>query len=205
MSAYTPSNTADACPPVNSGWAAIASPLPPTPNAALCTCMTNSLTCGVAAGVTTDAYGDIFNYICSANSAVCAGIVHNATTGTFGAYSVCNSAQQLGFVMNQYYFAQPSAARASACNFNGHATSRAAATAAGTCAALISQAGGNGNGTVATPTGNSSSGSQATHSAGTSSKAAAHGLSIPSMDTGMLQLGIYVCAAALTGVGMVLL
>lgn len=207
MSAYSASNTADACPSLGASWAAVATPLPPTPNAQLCNCMTNSLTCAVANGVATTSYGDLFSYICAQNPANCAGIVANATTGAYGAYSVCNSTQQLSFVMNAYYFAQASDARASACNFGGHAVSKSAATPAGTCAALISQAGANGNGSVAQPTGNSTSGSQVTTTAkgSSTSKAAANSLTMHVVDTGLLQLGVYVVGAALTGVGMILL
>jgi len=169
--------------------------------------MTNSLTCVSKAGLDPTFFEGNFNYICAQYPAACAGIQANASTGTYGAYSVCNSSQQLSFVMNQYYFNQPAgAARASACNFAGNATSRAASSATGSCVALISQAGANGNGSVAQPTAGASAASSGAGAASTSTqKAAAAGLSVPTMDTGLLQLGIYVLGAALTGVGMVLL
>lgn len=204
MSAYTTSNTATSCPTTGASWAAVASPLPPTPNAQLCQCMVNELTCAAVAGLAVTNYQSNFDYICAANPANCVGIQANASTGKYGAYSVCNSTQQLSFVMNQYYFDQPAAGRASACNFGGNATTKTAAAASGTCSALIAQAGTNGNGTVATPTGNSTSGSQATSSsAGKTSKAGANGLSV--LHTGNMQLGVYVLGAVLTGVGMILL
>jgi len=202
-SAYTPTATADSCPTLGANWNAVASPLPPTPNANLCSCMTNTLTCVVKSGLDVEYYEGNFNYICEQNPAACAGIQANATTGTYGAYSVCNSTQQLSFVMNQYYFAQPAgAARASACNFAGNATSRAAASASGTCVALISQAGANGNGSVAQATVVATTVATATRSA---TKAAAAGLNVPMMETGLFQFGVYIFGAALTGIGMIFL
>jgi len=88
-STYTPSHSAPACPSVGGSWLAQASPLPPTVNPQLCSCMVKSLQC-VYTSDDDDAYADDFNYICGANEAYCKGIARNATTGDFGGYSGCD-------------------------------------------------------------------------------------------------------------------
>ena len=155
------------------------------------------------------AYGDLFNYICSNDAAACAGIESNATTGTYGAYSVCDPAEQLSYVMNAYYLAQASDARASACNFNNHATTRAASSATGTCSSILSLAGTAGTGGVAAPTGNSGAQAGSSGSSGSGStatrNAAAGFVQSTSLNFGALQIGAYIAGAVLTGAGMILL
>lgn len=152
---YTPTNTAPAdCPSVGPTWAASNS-LPPTPNRELCECMYSALTC-VPDDVSEEDAGDLFGYVCGLDpsSDICAGITSNATTGEYGAYGMCNPTEQLGWVLNAYYLAQPSASRASACDFSGSASTKAAASPTGSCSSLIAEAGPQGTGTVTTkPTG----------------------------------------------------
>jgi len=211
MSAYTPTNSPQACPTMGASWAAVATPLPPTPNKALCTCAAGTYQCALNPSTQSTAYGDLFNYICSNDAAACAGIASNATTGTYGAYSVCDPAEQLSYVMNAYYLGQASDARASACNFNNHATTRAGASASGTCSSILSLAGTAGTGSVAAPTGNSgaqagSSGSSRGGAAATSTQRAAAGsVHSASLNFGALQIAAYVVGAVLTGAGMILL
>jgi hypothetical protein len=66
MDAYTPSNTAAAtCPKVTAGkWEAQSSPLPAAPNAQLCSCMSETLSCVVADSTDEKDYGDMFGFIC---------------------------------------------------------------------------------------------------------------------------------------------
>lgn len=210
MSAYNPTNSPQACPTLGASWAAVATPLPPTPNKALCTCAASTYQCALNPSTQAMAYGDLFDYICSNDAAACAGIASNATTGTYGAYSVCDPAEQLSYVMNAYYLGQASDARASACNFNNHATTRAASSATGTCSSILALAGTAGTGSVAAPTGSSgaqagSSGSSGSSSATATHKAAAGSVQFASFSFGAVQIGAYVVGAVLTGAGMILL
>lgn len=173
---YTPTNTAAAsCPSVGSSWAA-ANTLPPTPNRQLCQCMYSALSC-VPDGVSDDEAGDLFGTVCGLgeSAGVCAGITNNATTGTYGAYGMCNSTEQLGWALNAYYLAQPSQNKASACNFGGSATLVSSTSPSGTCKSLIAEAGAQGTGTVTSVpsgTGGSSSGGSSSSSKSGSGNAA---------------------------------
>ncbi|KAK4924673.1 1,3-beta-glucanosyltransferase gel3 [Elasticomyces elasticus] len=197
---YSPSNTAQAC-PTASDWGAVSSPLPPTPNQQLCSCMYDSLTCVVKSSVSPSDYGSLFGQVCGLGAAVCAGIQANATTGKYGAYGMCNATEQLAFALNQYAAGQKN--NPSACDFGGSATTKATASANANCKGLVSQAGSAGTGTVTSaPTAASGSGGGA---AATSSKGAAHAVSVPGFEFGVLQLGVYIVGAALSGAAMVLL
>lgn len=201
---YNPTNTAaQQCPPIDSNWGAKATPLPPSPNADLCNCMYNSLGCVVKSSVDSNSYEDLFGQVCGYAGNACAGIAHNATTGTYGAYGMCNSTDQLAFAFNAYAKAQNNP---SACSFGGSASSKASATASGSCAALMSQAGSAGTGTVTSaPTGTGGAGGAGGAATTTSKKAAAAAVTVASFDFGMLSLGLYLLGAGLAGVGMVIL
>jgi len=136
---FTPTNSPAACPTPNSDWLA-ATKLPPSPNADLCQCMVSSLQCVVSNSVDEKDFGSLFGTVCGLTK--CTGIVSNGTApGTYGAYSMCNPKDQLSWAFNQYYLAQNKAA--TACNFNGSATTQAAAKSpSGSCAGLLSEAGG---------------------------------------------------------------
>ena len=197
---YTPTNTVpQSCPAVGSTWAAKATPLPPTANAELCSCMMSSLSCVVSPSVKETAYTDLFSVVCGMPGSPCAGIEHNATTGTYGAYGMCNATEQLGFALNQYAKSQTN--NAQACDFSGSATAQSAvATPSGSCKALMAEAGTAGTGTVTSqPTGTAVSSSKASHSG------AAGAVTVPSLNIGILQLGVYVFGAVVTGAGMILL
>jgi hypothetical protein len=156
--------------------------------------MYSSLTCVVDSDVDSEDYGDLFGVVCGLDGSPCAGIAHNATTGNYGAYGMCNATEQLGFALNQYAQSQSSGG----CDFSGSAMTKASAAATGNCNALMSQAGTAGVGTVTSaPTGAAAS--------STSSPGAAAGLTVPSFQTGLLQLSLYVCGAALSGAAMILL
>lgn len=198
MSAYNPTNTiASACPTVGATWQA-ASNLPPTPNQQLCQCMYNSLSCIPNNNVNEENYGDLFGFVCGASQGACAGIQRNATSGNYGAYAMCNPQEQLGFVLNAYYRVQSASGNPSACAFSGSATLRQAASATGSCASLISQAGTAGTGTVtARPSGAS----------GTGSRSSGAAVSVHSQASffGNFQIAAYFLAAAVSGVGMIVL
>ncbi|ODQ56451.1 beta-1,3-glucanosyltransferase [Saitoella complicata NRRL Y-17804] len=167
-STYTPTNTAASC-PTTTDWEAAASPLPPTPNALLCECMVSSLSCGASSGINDTSIADLFGYICGLGD-YCGGITANGTSGSYGAYSMCTSEQQLSFVMNAYYQAQGSSAQA--CDFGGLAATTSSASATGTCSALLKEAGTAGTGTVTdSPASATSSGSSSKSTSGSSAEA----------------------------------
>ncbi|PTU23695.1 hypothetical protein P175DRAFT_0468443 [Aspergillus ochraceoroseus IBT 24754] len=144
---YTPTNSAlQDCPAVTSDWLATATPLPPTPNSELCSCMNKAASCVVDSSVSSKDYADLFSVLCGLTS--CAGVKANGTTGVYGAYGMCTPEQQLNFVLNKYYSEQSSAS--TACDFSGSATITSAASATGTCSSMIKAAGTAGTGTVTT-------------------------------------------------------
>ena len=124
------------------------------------------------------------------------------STGAYGAYSMCDSYSQLAFAFDQYYQSQSKAS--TACDFGGNAKIQTGSQSS-TCKSLLGQAGSAGTGTVTTAptgTGSSTSGSSA---ATTKTKSAAGALGLPKFDMGLVQLGAYVLAAGMAGVGMILL
>ncbi|TEY46223.1 hypothetical protein BOTCAL_0319g00040 [Botryotinia calthae] len=199
---YTVTNTvAQACPATGTAWAA-SSNLPPIANAELCECMVKSLSCVANSGISGNSSADLFDYVCGLDSAACDGISKNATTGVYGAYSMCTSAQQLSFVFDQYY--QNQNKTATACDFSSNAKTQAGAKSS-TCSSLISQAGTAGTGTVTSaPTGTGSSGSSSSTSTSTK-KSSAGATIVPRFDLGLLQLGAYVVVAGMAGAGMIIL
>ncbi|TGO55122.1 hypothetical protein BCON_0096g00150 [Botryotinia convoluta] len=199
---YTVTNTvAQACPATGTAWAA-SSDLPPIANAELCECMVKSLSCVANSGISGNSSADLFDYVCGLDSAACDGISKNATTGVYGAYSMCTSAQQLSFVFDQYY--QNQGKIATACDFSGNAKTQTGAKSS-TCSSLISQAGTAGTGTVTSaPTGTGSSSSSSGTSTSTK-KSAAGATIVPRFDLGLLQLGAYLVVAGMAGAGMIML
>lgn len=198
MGSYNPSNTAAACPSVASAtWAAKASPLPPVPNAELCACMYNSLQCSIKSTVDPKMYGSIFGTVCGlGGGSACAGIKADPLSGTYGAYSMCNSTEMLSFVLDQYYKGQQS--KADACNFQGAATLKQSVTPASSCAALMSQAGAAGTGTVtANPISGANSGASASKKPGAGSMA--------SSDMQLFSMFLYIAVAGMLGMGLILI
>lgn len=203
-SEYNPTNTAaQACPTVGDEWQAASSPLPPTPNKELCSCMTESLSCTLKDDVDEKQIGKLFGYICGMSDGVCDGIAANGKTGKYGAYSMCAVKEQLSFVMNRYYEQQKAQGNgAQACDFNGAATLKSPTSPTGSCKSLMSQAGPEGTGTVTSaPTAGSGSGA----AAATSSGAAVPMVAPAAFNFGMMQLGAYIITAFFAGVGMILL
>ncbi|KAL4917519.1 Glucanosyltransferase-domain-containing protein [Aspergillus aurantiobrunneus] len=200
---YTPSNTAvPTCPSVGDDWEANAK-LPPSPNSQLCSCMESTLTCKVKDDVDEEEYGEIFGYICGLEGNYCAGQQADAVNGTYGAYSVCTTKQQLSFVMSQYYNAQNSN---DACDFDGRGETVEASDPSDSCTDLLDQAGNDGTGNVTTPEGgvggDSSSGSSSSE---TSDGAAGFGPRPMAVYVGNWQVGAYVMTSLVAGLGMLLL
>lgn len=199
---YTPTNSAlQSCPSIGTAWEAKASPLPPTPNSALCSCMSASAKCVVKDSISSSDYSDLFGVVCGYTD--CSGVSANGTTGDYGAYSMCDAKDQLNFIINHYYEKQGS--QASACDFGGSATTTSTTKPTGPCKALMSQAGSAGTGTVTSqPTAAEASGSSALGTA-TSSQGAGMVVGPTLMGVGSVQFGAYVVTAVVAGVGMVLL
>lgn len=195
MNSYSPSNSPRACPAQDATWAVQATPLPPTPDSSVCQCMYNSLSCVIKSNVAAKAYGDIFGYVCGQDPKACAGIATSPSNGTYGAYSMCNSTEQLGFVLNQYYLNQ--GASASACSFGGSATLKAATSATGGCSAAIQAAGTAGTGTLTQ--GGSAAGSKSSSGAGTPGRMAGTPVS------GVWQITTLIVVAFMSGAGMLFL
>lgn len=169
--------------------------------------MLGSLSCIAKTGLSGNRTAEIFDYICGADKNACIGINANATTGTYGAYSMCNAYQKLSFAINAYYNDNKKAA--SACDFNGDAKT-VSASSGSNCSSVLSAAGTAGTGSVtAVPTGSGGSGGSGTGSGSSSSqsttKSAAGATTVPRFDMGLLQLGVYIVTAILVGAGTVLL
>lgn len=176
------------CPTEDKNWKA-STDLPPTPDDGLCSCMESSLSCVVGDSVDSDDYSDLFGIVCGEVS--CDGINSNGTTGSYGAYSFCSSKQKLSFVLDLYYKAQGSAARA--CSFSGSASVKSASTQAA-CSTALAEAGASGLGTVSATvsgsgrstatgsngsSGSSSSAGSSSSSSGSSSRSGAAGPVVP--------------------------
>jgi len=165
-----------------------------------------------AAKTFSDGRGDLFGTVCGLgeSAGVCAGITNNATTGEYGAYGMCNSTEQLGWALNAYYLAQSGSNKASACDFSGSATTKAAASPTGVCSSLIAEAGPQGTGTVtAKPSGTgnvggSSGGSSASGSSSGSGNAAPRFGSTAVFGTEMA-IAAYMSLAVVSGMCMIFL
>ena len=169
--------------------------------------MYNSLSCVVKGSTNPDDYGQLFGTVCGLGDSVCAGIAANGSTGTYGAYGMCNATEQLAYAFNNYAAGQTN--NPSACDFGGAATTKAAVSAQGSCAGLMSQAGTAGTGTVTSaPTGTgagaASNGGSGDASAASSS-AAAGIVTVPGFEAGIWQPVVYVALAMFSGMGMILL
>ncbi|KAK3366170.1 Glucanosyltransferase-domain-containing protein [Lasiosphaeria ovina] len=200
MSAYNPTNTPQACPVISNDWRVKGDALPPTPDSNLCDCMFQTLACVPASNLKAESYGDIFGFICGADPKACAGINSNTTTGVFGAYSMCNSTQQLGYVLDQYYNDQKKAS--DACSFQGQAVLNKAAITQGACSASLASAS-SANAVAATATSGNGGGGGA---ASTSTSSVAVPMPMKNLFTlGDMAVGLYVIVAMTVGAGMVML
>jgi len=198
-SAYNPTNTAaQACPTVNSTWEAAASPLPPTPDADVCSCMMSTLSCVVSPGTSDAAVGALFGVVCGEKGSPCAsGIQSDTSTGSYGAFVMCNSTERLSFALNAYYKSQGSSA--DACSFGGNGTV-VSAKAASSCSSVISSA--TAAAGSAAPSGSGSSGSGSGAASSTTKKSEGVGMVGASLSMGKW-VGTYVLVALLSGAGMI--
>ncbi|KAH6603205.1 glycoside hydrolase family 72 protein [Trichoderma cornu-damae] len=200
-SSYKPSNSPATCPALTDSWQA-SNILPPTPDASLCTCMQNSLSCVRSGSLDANSYGDIFGYICGSSPQVCAGINGNAATGVYGAYHMCDDGAKLDYVLDAYYQSQNKAS--SACDFKGQAQVVSAKPASSCSSALASASAINKQAaTATTPVGG---GSTSTAGGSTSSSAAVAGRPVSHLlSIGEMSMALYLGVATLVGVGMIAL
>lgn len=197
---YKASGNAAECPEQTEKWKA-SSDLPPTPDNDLCDCMVASRSCVPAKGLKEKSFGALFGYICGEDDSLCKGINGNASTGIYGAYSMCSDAAKLAFVLDAYYASQDSAS--TACDFEGKATTQKAASN-GTCSDSLAAASSL-NDEVATATaaiGGSSTGGaeEDDDSFGVHSASVARVFSL-----GDFAVGAYLLVAGVVGGGMILL
>ncbi|KAH7126645.1 Glucanosyltransferase-domain-containing protein [Dendryphion nanum] len=109
--AQMPTSTAAlTCPTPSGDWKA-SNILPPKPYQKLCSCMMDTLRCittsetiewlDVPSHNITHTYASINEFCRNGND--CAGLGQNQTTGTYGAFSMCNSSDSYSFAMNGYW------------------------------------------------------------------------------------------------------
>lgn len=160
--------------------------------------MYQALNCAVNPSTSESDYKKLFSYVCGKVPKACAGIEHDAGSGTYGAYSMCNTTQQLGWAFNLYYLANNKAS--TACDFNGAAQEQSASSNS-QCKALIQQAGGFGTGTVTsspTVTGAGAAGAASGSSSGSPAN-------VPRAETGLLPMAVVLVLATVSGFAAILL
>lgn len=189
MDKYKPGNTSLRPCPTSKSWKSNKT-LPPTPNKELCGCMVKSLTCIAKDSIDDEELGDLFGTVCGLSKTACGGIQADAAEGAYGAYSMCNPREKLSFAFNSYYEEQNKKGNGeNACDFDGMARRQSPVKATGTCSKLIEEAGK--DGVTAAPNSSSSS--------------AGSPMAIPSINTSIIHLGLYLFCATLAGAGMILL
>jgi hypothetical protein len=198
--AYKPTNTPQTCPGITDMWKVTGDSLPPTPDSSLCDCMYASVSCVPSKSLDEEDYGDLFGYICGLEGNLCAGINGDPETGVYGAYGMCAPKQQLGYVLDVYY---KSVGEATACDFDGQATTQSPTTADKCEAALSSAA--SVNAIAATATAGSSGTSSGSGSGDDDSFGVASAQVARLFSVGDLAVGAYLGVAVMAGVGMIAL
>jgi len=163
--------TYPSCPASTDAFLA-SSTLPPTPNAAACNCLGNSLSCQFTAHSSnyTAIVGELLDVGCDLLGQVggsCTDIGGNGSTGVYGRISDCDPTIKLSYVMSKYYEATDK--RVDSCSFAGNGTVNPSSTSAADAAAssCISNPG-----AVFTPTAIATTNGGATGKATTTSKTA---------------------------------
>lgn len=199
MSSYKPGGKMNECPKLTDNWQANKA-LPPSPDKNLCSCMAKSRACVPKSDLPVKKFGDIFGFICKASPESCVGINGNATTGVYGAYSMCNDQEKLAYVLDAYYTSQKKAK--DACDFNGSAQLQTANSDSSCSNALASASDVNKKAATATaPVGGG--GAQATS---TGDSFAVHGAPVARVFAiGDFAVGLYMLVALCVGAGMVAL
>ncbi|KAF5663179.1 putative beta (1-3) glucanosyltransferase gel3p [Fusarium heterosporum] len=201
---YKPTGKAATCPEQSKSWKVASNALPPTPDSKLCDCMKESRSCVPADNLKAKDFDSIFGYICGENKKICTAINGNATTGVYGAYSMCDNDAKLAYILDAYYNDQKKAA--DACDFKGLATTQKAKSE-DTCKSALESAS-QINDKVATAT--AAVGASSTGASGDSEEDdKSFGLQAASIarvfSLGDYAVGAYMAVAGAVGAGMVLL
>ena len=189
------------CPTVDATYWLAASDLPPSPNADLCECMYNELECVPVDDISTKQMTNTFNFL-GGIKGVMDGVSHNATTGKYGGYSMCNTKQRLGWAMNRYY--QKLNKASDACGFNGAATVTST-TKASSCSAQSSAMSAIGTAGRNNASGGLAASGTATGTSSTSKGAGAITFGPRAVFVGSWQTGAYAVAAVASGLFMIML
>jgi hypothetical protein len=199
---YKPSGKAATCPEQSKTWK-VDSALPPTPDKSLCDCMVKSRTCVPADDLKAKDFNEIFGYICGENKKICTAINANATSGIYGAYSMCDNEAKLAYILDAYYKEQNN--NADACDFKGKATTQKAQNQ-DSCKAKLESAD-KINEEVATAT--AAAGAASTGESESEDDDESFGLQAATIarvfSLGDYAVGAYMAVAGVVGAGMVLL
>lgn len=172
--------------------------------------MVSNLTCVAKSTLSSDSIETQFNYICDPKQGHnCLGVTANASTGVYGAYSMCNATERLSYAFNQYYLVQvaTNTQNNNPCDFSGTAQKVSPKLGSG-CSPVLNQAGASGTGAITnapSATGGSGSGSGSSPGSSSSSKGAAGVVGVPAIDFGMIKLAAYVTTAVLAGAVFVMM
>ncbi|QPG94115.1 hypothetical protein C2857_004757 [Epichloe festucae Fl1] len=199
MADYKPTGNMNECPKLTDNWRANKA-LPPAPDQKLCDCMSKSRACVPKSDLSAKKLSEIFGFICTKSPESCVGINANATTGVYGAYSMCDSQAKLAFVLDAYYNNQKKAS--TACDFDGSAQTAPGSSDSSCSAALASAS--DINKKAATATAPVGGGAPKTTSTGDSF--AVHGAPVTRLfSIGDFAVGLYMLVAVGVGAGMVAL
>lgn len=147
----TESTSTIACPATSQkNWAAATS-LPPTPDADICDCLSDSSSCVLSDDVDEDDYGKLFGTLCGEMQDTCKAINSNGTSGVYGSFAACSPKQQLSYLINEYYNANGQ--DKDACDFSGSASLVSDVKTASSCKAYFSAVGTAGTGAISQGTG----------------------------------------------------
>lgn len=135
MSDYKPGGKMNDCPKLADNWQANKA-LPPTPDKSLCDCMAKSVGCAPKSDLSAKDIQGVFDFICDKSPQSCVGINGNASTGVYGAYSMCAVNAKLHYVLDAYYNSQKKAK--DACDFDGKASVQSASSDSSCSSALAS-------------------------------------------------------------------
>ncbi|KAJ5779250.1 hypothetical protein N7457_006970 [Penicillium paradoxum] len=191
------------CPTIGSDWHA-ASKLPPSPNAELCECMYASLECVPNKDISGKEISNTFSYL-GGEDGIMDGVGSNATSGKYGAYSMCSTKQRLAWAMNVYYQKNKGKAAEKACDFDGVASTQKSSSASGSCATQMKAAGSAGTGTISGGSLAASTGAGASGTGGATSSGVAVGTVPKAVHIGAWQAGAYAVAAIASGAFMIML